>query len=305
MYAASRSGVACRLQGTGLMQSVTLQHAFFKYLCFRLICFNFCLSFQILKFNPRFILFIHLVINDMIQLTTSISLFVFTYSIRTIYVSLCFFIILPAIITTQNSPLNLAFMATECYIAVCLPLRYNNLCTVKRAYAAIGIIWTLSTLSVLPDVFIFLATEPLQYMTSRVYCSRDRVFRSTYSIKKRDASHIFFLVVVWVTLFFTYFRILFVAKAADANAKKARNTLLIHGFQVLLTMINYVRPMIIEGITRIFPGGLSTINFILYIVNLVLPRFVSPFIYGFRDKTFWKYFKKYLCSVNIHQNTKL
>lgn len=184
--------------------------------------------------NPRFILFIHLVFNDMIQMTTSISLFIFSYALHTIYVSLCCLLILPAIFTTQNTPMNLALMAVECYIAVCIPLRYNYICTVKRTYIVIGIIWTLSSFSVLPDVFILLASEPLEFINSRVFCSRDTVFRSSYSLKKRDTSHTFFLVVVWLTLFYTYFRILFVAKAAESDTKKARNTILLHGFQVLL-----------------------------------------------------------------------
>ncbi|XP_076605857.1 odorant receptor 131-2-like [Chaetodon auriga] len=255
---------------------------------------------HIFKANPRFILFIHLVFSDMIQLTTSISLFVFTYTLHTIYVSLCCLLILPAIFTTQNTPLNLAFMAAECYIAVCIPLRYNYICTVKRTYIVIGMIWTLSSLSVLPDVIILLATEPLEFMNSRVFCSRDTVFRSTYSVKKRDASHILFLVGVWLTLFYTYFRILFVAKAADANAKKARNTILLHGFQLLLCMITYVRLMLIQELSFAFPGSIASINFVAFIVSQILPRFISPIIYGLRDKTFRKYFKRYLCAVNIH-----
>ena len=250
--------------------------------------------------NPRFILFIHLVINDMIQLTISISLFVFSYIFRTIYVSLCCFLILPAIFTTQNTPLNLAFMAAECYIAVCIPLRYNYICTIKRTYIVIGIIWAISSLSVLPDVFILLATEPLEFLNSKVFCSRDTVFRSPYSVKKRDASHILFLVVVWLTLFYTYFRILFAARAADADAKKARNTVLLHGFQVLLCMMVYVRPMVMQVLLYLYPGGMSAINFVIFVINQILPRFVSPIVYGLRDKTFRKYIKRYLCTVNTH-----
>lgn len=239
----------------------------------------------------------------MIQLTISISLFICSYAFRTIYIVHCCFLILPAIITTQNTPLNLAFMAAECYIAVCFPLRYNDIWTVKRAHVAIGFIWTLSILSVLPDVFILLATEPLEFLLSRVYCSRDTVFRSTYSLKKRDGSHIFFLVVVWLTLFYTYFRILFAAKTVDATAKKAKNTILLHGFQVLLSMTTYVRPMLIQVMFSVLPGYINYINFVMFTVNQILPRFISPFVYGFRDKTFWKCLKKYLCALNIRSKS--
>ncbi|XP_035518547.1 odorant receptor 131-2-like [Morone saxatilis] len=258
---------------------------------------------HIFKSNPRYILFIHLVFNDMIQLTTSISLFIFAYAFNTIFVSLCCLLILPAILTTLNTPLNLAFMAAECYIAVCIPLRYNNICTVKRTYIVIGIIWTMSSLSVLPDVFILLATEPLEFLHSRVYCSRDSVFRNTYTVKKRDVSHILFLVVVWLTLFYSYLRILFAAKAANADAKKARNTILLHGFQVLLCMTSYVRPMLSQVLTYLFPAGVRSIYFVMFIINQILPRFISPIVYGLRDKTFRKYFKRYLCTVTRHPKT--
>ncbi|XP_027135277.1 odorant receptor 131-2-like [Larimichthys crocea] len=255
------------------------------------------LGFQIFKVNPRFILFIHLVFNDMIQLTTSISISVLYYVFDTIHVYICCLLILPTILTTQNTPLNLAFMAAECYIAVCIPLRYNNICTVNGTYIVIGIIWAISSLSVLPDVFILLATEPLEFFHTRVYCLRDTVFRSAYSVKKRYATHILFLVVVWLTLFYTYFRILFVAKAADADAKKARNTILLHGFQLLMCMMTYVQPLLIQVLTYVFPGQFKTIYFALYVINHIFPRFVSPIVYGLRDKTFRKYFKKYLCTL--------
>lgn len=248
--------------------------------------------------NPRYILFIHLVFNDMIQLTTSISLFVFTYAFHTIYVPVCCLFILPAVFTTQNTPLNLAFMAAECYIAICLPLRYNYICTVKRTYIVISLIWLMSSLSVLPDIFILLSTEPPDFLNSRVYCSRDSLFRSPFSMKKRDTSHILFLVVVWITLFYTYFRILFVAKAADADAQKARNTILLHGFQVLLCMIVYVQPMIMQALIQSFPRRVSSITFVGYIVNQILPRFVSPIVYGLRDRTFRTYLRRYMCTFN-------
>uniref|UniRef100_A0A3Q3LRD3 Odorant receptor 131-2-like n=1 Tax=Mastacembelus armatus TaxID=205130 RepID=A0A3Q3LRD3_9TELE len=254
---------------------------------------------QVFRLNVRYILFIHLVYNDMIQLTTSISLFIFFYAFNTIYVSLCCLFILPAIVTTLNTPLNLAFMAAECYIAVCTPLHYNYICTIRRTYFAIGVIWTLSVLSVLPDVVILLATEPLEFLNSRVHCNRDTVFRSIYSVKKRDASHILFLVVVWLTLIYTYCRILFVAKAANSDAKKARNTILLHGFQVLLCMMVYVQPTLHQVFSYLFPGAEKSVYFAIFIINQIIPRFASPIIYGLRDKTFRRYFRLHLlCTDN-------
>uniref|UniRef100_A0A8C4ZA79 G-protein coupled receptors family 1 profile domain-containing protein n=1 Tax=Gadus morhua TaxID=8049 RepID=A0A8C4ZA79_GADMO len=113
---------------------------------------------EVLRANPRYVLFIHLVVNDMIQLFITISLFICTFVFFTINVSVCCLLMTAAVFTTQNTPLNLATMAVECYVAVCLPLRYATVCTLRRAHLAIGLMWATSALTVLPDFFILLAT---------------------------------------------------------------------------------------------------------------------------------------------------
>ncbi|XP_040890327.1 odorant receptor 131-2-like [Toxotes jaculatrix] len=255
---------------------------------------------QIFNSSPRYILFIHLVINDMMQLGLSTLLHIISYTLYTINVPFCLMLLIITILTTLNTPLNLAGMAVECYIAVCLPLRHVQICTVKKTYVLIGLIWAVSTLSILPDVFILLATEPLHFFHSKVLCARDNVFRSTYSLKKRDASHIVCLVFVWFTLFYTYFRILFAAKLATADFKKARNTILLHGFQLLLCMLLYVRPMLEEGLNFLLPKQNLAIRFACYVIVQILPRFVSPIVYGLRDQTFRTYVRRYLlCKVSV------
>ncbi|KAK1901157.1 hypothetical protein KUDE01_004128 [Dissostichus eleginoides] len=81
--------------------------------------------------NPRYILFIHLVMNDMLQLTLSTLLHIISYTLNTFSVSSC---------------------------------------------------------------LLLLILAPLSFFTSKVLCARDFVFRSSYSLKKRDASHIVCLV---------------------------------------------------------------------------------------------------------------
>ncbi|XP_072237916.1 odorant receptor 131-2-like [Leuresthes tenuis] len=252
---------------------------------------------QIFYMNPRYILFTHLVLNDMIQLTATISLFVSTYVSYRINASLCCFIITFAVFTTLNTPLNLAVMAVECYIAVCLPLRHPQLCTIKRTYILIGCIWALSAVSVLPDIFLVLATEPVRLFYSTIFCERDNLFRHKISLEKRDFSYLVYLSAVWLTLLYTYFRIFFAAKAAnsvDGNIKKARNTVLLHGFQLLLSMLTFVAPLLKKALVSWFPRNYLQVLFVCYIIIQILPRFISPVLYGLRDKTFRQYFRKYL-----------
>lgn len=234
----------------------------------------------------------------MIQLSISSTLFILSTTVRTVHVSVCCLLIVPAVATTQNTPLNLTLMAAECYLSVCVPLRYGSICTVLRTRLAVALMWALSLLSVLPEVALLLLREPLAFKRSRIFCSRDSLFWRGQSQARRNASHISFLVLVWSTLVYTYVRILVVAKAADSSAKKARSTILLHAVQMLLSMLLYVTPMLTRLASRLPPASLFSLNFSIFVVNQMLPRFISPFIYGFRDKTFWKYLKKYLCAAS-------
>ncbi|XP_034388995.1 odorant receptor 131-2-like [Cyclopterus lumpus] len=249
---------------------------------------------QIFYTNPRYILIIHLVVNDMIQVTLSIILFVISYTVYTINVSVCCIFTLLTLVTTENTPLNLACMAMECYIAVCFPLRHMQICTVRRTLMLIGFIWNISIVSVLPDLFITLATEPLDFFHSRVFCLRKNVFPNPLILNKRDVTYSLFLVIVWFVIFYTYFNILFTATKASVDAKKARNTILLHGFQLLLCMASYATPQLKQPLLLWFPKNYSDSLFACYIIVQVLPRSISPIIYGMRDKTVRKFLKRYL-----------
>ncbi|XP_069373352.1 odorant receptor 131-2-like [Paralichthys olivaceus] len=254
---------------------------------------TFC-KHQIFYMNPRYILFIHLVISDMIQMTLTVTLFLISYTIYKLSISVCCIFVLIALFTTENTPLNLACMAVECYIAICIPLRHVQICTVKRTLMLIGLIWATSMLSVLPDLFITLATEPLDFFNSKVFCLRETVFPNPHILKKRDITYIIYLVIVWVIIFYTYFRIIFTAKAASKDAKKARNTILLHGFQVMLCMTTYVGPLLKQALLQWFPKNYTDSLFATYVIVQILPRSISPIIYGVRDKTFRGYLKRYL-----------
>lgn len=246
--------------------------------------------------NPRYILFIHLVINDMIQVTLSVSLFVISYTIYTINVSLCCALVLLALFTTGNTPLNLACMVVECYIAICIPLRHMQICTVRRTLMLIGLIWATTMASSFPDLLVTLNTQPVDFFHSQVLCIEEIVFSDPILTQKRDVIYSVLLVVVWITIFYAYFRILFTAKAASGDTKKARSTVILHGIQLLLCMTTYVAPQLMDKLRQVLPISRSHFLFIFYIMTQVIPRSISPFIYGIRDSTFRGCLKKYLFS---------
>ncbi|KAK2861505.1 hypothetical protein Q5P01_001038 [Channa striata] len=244
--------------------------------------------------NPRYILYMHLVINDILLLTIFTLIQVLTFIVFTLNVSLCIVLLILGILFSLNNPLTLAAMAVECYIAICFPLHHTQICTVRKIYLVIILIWTLNAIFVLPDLLVILANEPVDFFHSRVACLRQNVFKTPYLTVKRDVSNTVLLVLVWLTLFYTYFRILFTAKAAAADAKKARNTILLHGVQLLLCMLTYVYNLAVEGLTHFFPKDVQDIRFTVSIFIQVLPRLISPIVYGIRDKMFRNYLKKNL-----------
>uniref|UniRef100_A0A672FCY8 Odorant receptor 131-2-like n=2 Tax=Salarias fasciatus TaxID=181472 RepID=A0A672FCY8_SALFA len=262
---------------------------------------------QIFYMNPRYILYIHLVINDIILLIVYILLQALTYNSSGINVSLCITLIVAAVLSNQNNPLTIALMSVECYVAVCFPLHHSQICSVRRTYVLIALIWLVNSLSILPDVFVTLGTETTDFLLSRKRCLRKIVFKNINLEIKRPISDILFLVLVWFTVFFAYFKVLFAAKAAIANAKKARNTILLHGFQLLLCMLNFLLNLIFEGLAVVFPRNIANLHFMLSFFIHILPRLISSIVYGIRDKTFRKYLKKYLLVtdnfVKIHSFT--
>ncbi|XP_066520087.1 odorant receptor 131-2-like [Hoplias malabaricus] len=244
-----------------------------------------------------------MVMNDMIQLTTAVLINVLAYIFYTINVSLCCFLVLIASFTTSNTPLNLAGMAVERYIAICNPLQHAQICTVRRTHVLIGLIWIFSTIPIVPDLFVIVATENLSFFYSTVYCYRDNVFRHPYLVEKRNISNMIYLSFVWLTLFYTYFRIMFAAKATGADARKARNTILLHGLQLFLCMFTYIGPLLESVLVGLFPMLINDLRYTFYIFIYILPRFISPIVYGLRDQMFCAYLKKSLvCFIQKEQN---
>ncbi|XP_072309065.1 odorant receptor 131-2-like [Eucyclogobius newberryi] len=248
---------------------------------------------EIFKMNPRYILYIHLVINDIILMTLLTLIQVLSYIIYTLHVWLCIIFLIFGLSANFNNPMTLAFMAIECYVAVCFPLRHSQIITVKKTYILIALIWLISAQSVLPDIFFSLARERLDFFQSRVFCQRKDIFRIPGIHEKDTIFNGVLMVSVWLTLIYTYFKILFTAKSASADAKKARNTVLLHSFQLMLSMLTYVYTPLTIGLQFLFPQRVLAIRFAVTIITNVMPRLVSPLVYGIRDKTFRKYLKMY------------
>ena len=91
-----------------------------------------------------------------------------------------------------------------------------------------------------------------------------------------------------VIILFTYVRILLETRKLrqdKVSVSKAMHTVLLHGFQLLLCMLAFTLP-ITENLIVLHVNWLpEDIAFFNYFCFILIPRFLSPLIYGFRDKS--------------------
>nr|XP_029132303.1 odorant receptor 131-2-like [Labrus bergylta] len=98
------------------------------------------------------------------------------------------------------------------------------------------------------------------------------------------------LFLLMLCLVVTYLKVLCAAQAASrsdrASARNARNTILLHGVQLLICLLSYTSPFLILSLVTVWPHKTVDIIFSCYLLTNVLPRLLSPLIYGARDKKF-------------------
>ncbi|XP_041088509.1 odorant receptor 131-2-like [Polyodon spathula] len=247
----------------------------------------------------RYMLFIHLLVNDFLQTALVVLLFLFAFFKGTMLLSVCSVIVLLSSCTSMNTPLTLAVMSLERYVAICFPLHHVQLCTVNRGYISVALIWLIGILPCISDICIAYAYWPPGYFQRYLNCKRSVFIILPSQSVKQAAFNAAYFSSIWAVVIYTYLQILLTARKAacdKSSASKGQRTVLLHGVQLVLSMSFFIYPL-----TEYFLVGqpqevIRHVSFFNYYVTLVLPRCLTPLIYGVRDENFKKHLKLYLSS---------
>uniref|UniRef100_A0A3B4ZET1 Olfactory receptor 13-like n=1 Tax=Stegastes partitus TaxID=144197 RepID=A0A3B4ZET1_9TELE len=241
--------------------------------------------------TSRYILLYNLLFADTAQLLSSLLLFLLaSLRVKLPYYA-CGALVLLSVATSTISPLTLAVMSVERFVAVCYPLRHAAVFTVRSTSVAIALVWAFSFVHILIRAFmllyVFTTISPSVHMKD--FCSKEAFFFASifYDFEDVYAGTLFLL--VGAAIVASYVGVVLVAGSVHtdkASARKALHTLLLHLIQLSLTLTSTLFSTIIMAIgrtegrlvlARIYSVGFVCLN--------ILPRCLSALIYGLRDQS--------------------
>ncbi|XP_061103848.1 odorant receptor 131-2-like [Conger conger] len=245
--------------------------------------------------DSRYILFAHMLINDSVHLMGTIVLYLFALAFLHMSKAICSILVLITAVTYNNTPLNLAVISLERYVAIRFPLRHTEIATRRRTAIAIGLMWFISSINILIEIIYIMALDP-HFFTAPIFCIREQMIIEEWQITFYSAASFFFLVFVALTILYIYISITLVAKSASTNkdsANKARKTVLLHMFQLGLCITSLLFAMFDALIAKTATALYVPLQFLNFFCLLVLPRCLSPLIYGLRDSAIRPLFLSY------------
>uniref|UniRef100_A0A8C6NH78 G-protein coupled receptors family 1 profile domain-containing protein n=1 Tax=Nothobranchius furzeri TaxID=105023 RepID=A0A8C6NH78_NOTFU len=240
--------------------------------------------------NMRYILFANTLLSDCVNLImTNLALMLAFFRV-TIQVRSCLIIVIFSSVYNFVTPVTLTAMALERYVAICMPLRHAELCTLLRALQSVLIVHCISCVPCLVTLTIYFISASFSYLKENALCSVEVFIFYKWQGHLRSALSQFYFLVMSIIITFSYIQIMKVAKVASGENKestqKGLRTVLLHGLQLLLCLIQLWSPLIESAALLIDYEFFVTIRFLDYIFFNLAPRCLCPLIYGLRDKNF-------------------
>uniref|UniRef100_A0A3P9NSX7 Odorant receptor, family 95, subfamily A, member 1 n=1 Tax=Poecilia reticulata TaxID=8081 RepID=A0A3P9NSX7_POERE len=272
---------------------------FCVFLCFVAIMLQIFASHRQFLDTSRYILFAHLLINDTIHIVSSVLTFLTLMGQVKLPLLFCVPLFFVSTGTFQNTTLILAAMSLERYVAIFYPLQCPNSWRSDRVWIIALPLWIISFIFPIIEYFIGKDGQSVDVLSTNMLCKNTVMNSSPIHELYRLFVNVLSFAVVGVIILFTYVRILMETRKMRqdrASVSKAMHTVLLHGFQLLLCLLGFTQPIFITLIglhTNWLGEDIVFLNFFCFIL---IPRFLSPLIYGFRDQSLRKHIRNwFLC----------
>lgn len=256
------------------------------------------LSRPVLLESSRYILFGHLLFTESLQLVLSMIMYLFAVTLVKMISYACLAATLLTTITTKISPLNLAMMSLERYVAICFPLRHAELTTTRTTQVSIVVMWTMVSLESFIQLLLFFSLENASFTMPRI-CMRNSVLRLEIYATVNKTFTIVYFVLVSMIIVYTYIAIVITVKTSSSkesksNSNTAQKTVLLHLVQLCLCLMASLF-YIINSSNKMELNSAAALHvqYVLFVGLIIFPKCLTPLIYGLRDQTFRQAFKYY------------
>ncbi|XP_036412707.1 odorant receptor 131-2-like [Colossoma macropomum] len=245
---------------------------------------------QSFRTETRYILFANTLLTDVIFLLLTDFVVIHTYSYLLMPMAFCTPFCMLMETVSICTPLTITAMCVERYVAICMPLRHSAISTTSRTFTAILIIWIISSIKPIVDVFILVTTVSEQYLFDLTFCHYEIMTPEQWHRFIGGNWYIIYFIIILFIEFFCYLMIVLAARAASVDKKsagKGLRTISLHMLQLILCTISIVYPYIEAVVIQIDIQLYLSVRFFNFITFSVIARAVSPLVYGLRDEKFY------------------
>ncbi|XP_052433053.1 odorant receptor 131-2-like [Carassius gibelio] len=246
--------------------------------------------------ETRYILFAQTLFADSaLMLLTDLTLMGSFYQYP-VHIIPCYIFCTLTSLVSVVSPMTLVAMCLERYVAICMPLRHSSISTPKNTFIGLLVIWSVSFIIPLFIFIVCFVYIPPGFLRIYVVCTVEAMLQIKWLADMRATSLQLLFIMMFSIIVSTYIKIMLAARSASEkknSTNKGLKTIVLHGVQLLLSMMQLLIPYIEMPLWKVNVMLFVNVRYSNFILFLILPRCLSPLVYGLRDKKFYNALKYY------------